>query len=486
MKFSIKVMAAVLALLTCVSVAACNKSKDTQSTETTTQPIAQTTPTPVVTTTETPKPKETLAPPITLDTTTFQAALTSSFRDSLTFDLTANIPEDGVITNAAQLQAVLTNGTANANYTVNAKEIDCKGLGWTGLKGYRGTFDFGGCVVKNASCPMFLSVTNGTVKNLTIAESKYNYNDADSEKDSPILSSHKARIYYAPVVSYLNGGVVDNIVIESTVEMNTSIYTKGAGIGGIVGWAHGGNMTISNCTFKGTFYTDSGTGYFGGIVGNFEGSAYNFSQSSPENAAAKIINCTNFGTLTEEDNANDSKLGGIAGGIVTSAVIRCANYGKVTSGNSGQTAGVVAYVYGNIGVVYCLNAGEVSVENRGGGICAYSNGSNRYFYGCVNAGKITSRNGQGAGLVAYARSTETFINCYNYNRHAASAIKNVNDKNVGVGSKPTNVEKLTVTNCNAFADLAKLNEAVSASCPGVFAYDAASQTFTIPTAKTVK
>ena len=485
MKFSIKVIAVVLALLSVISVVACNRSNDNQSVETTTQQMLQTTPGPIVTTTAETKPKETLAPPVTLETTTMEASVTASYRDKLNFDLTTEIPADGVITTAAQLQAVLTNGVKNANYTVNATELDCTGLGWTGLHGYTGTFDFGGCVVKNASCPMFLSVVNGTVKNLTIAESEYNYNDYDSEKDTPIISSHQARLYYAPVVSYLNGGLVDNIVIESTVEMNTSIFTKGAGIGGVVGWASGANMTISNCTFKGKFYTDSGAGYFGGIVGNFEGSSYNFNVNAPENASAKIINCTNFGELVEEENANDSKIGGIAGGIVASAVVRCANYGKITSGNGGQTAGVVAYVYGNTGVVYCLNAGTVSVEKRGGGICAYTNGSNRYFYGCINVGKIVSKEAMSAGIVALAKSSETFIKCYNYSIAAASAIKNVNDKNVALGANPTNVEKLTVTDCYAFVDLAKMDEAAQTNLPGVFVYDAANKTFTIPTAKCV-
>ena len=485
MKLSTKIISVLLALITCMSiVVACNKEDGGNEDVTTTAQPVLTTPIVADTTPVSTKPKETLAPPITLDTTTFQAALTSSFRDSLNFDLTAQIPEDGVITTAAQLQAVLTSGVSNADYTVNAKELDCAGLGWEGLKNYSGTFDFAGCVVKNASCPMFLTVKNGTVKNLTIAESKYNYNDTDSEKDTPILTAHTARIYYAPVVSYLNGGTVDNIVIESSVEINTNIFTKGAGIGGVVGWANGANMTISNCTFKGKFYTDSGAGYFGGIVGNFEGSSYSFNQNNPESASSKIINCTNYGTVTEEDNSNDSKLGGIAGGIVTSAVIRCANYGTITSGNSGQTAGVVAYVYGNTGVVYCLNAGAVKVENRGGGICAYSNGSNRWFYGCVNTGRITSSTSSGAGIVGIARSKESFVKCYNYSRNAAAAIKNVNEKTVNLGSSPTNVESLTVKECNAFTDLAKVYEAVSASCPGVFAYDAATGAFTLPSAKT--
>ena len=486
MKLTTRILCVFMALLMCMSiVVACQKSDSGAKVEDATTTLPVTTPVPVNTTPAVTDPKVTLAPPVTLDTTTYQAALTTSFRDNLKFDLTADIPSDGVITTAAQLQAVLTNGAANANYTVNAKELDCAGLGWEGLKNYSGTFDFAGCVVKNASCPMFLSVKNGTVKNLTIAESKYNYNDTDSEKDSPIVPGQAARIYYAPVVSYLNGGTVDNIVIESSVEMNTSIFAKYAGIGGIVGWAKGTNMTISNCTFKGKFYTDSGAGYFGGIVGNYEGTSYSFNKNNPENSNAKIINCTNYGSVTEEDNSNDSKLGGIAGGIVNSAVIRCANYGTITSGNSGQTAGVVAYVYQNIGVVYCLNAGTVKVENRGGGICAYSNGSNKWFYGCVNVGKITSTSGTGAGLVALARSKEIFENCCNYNRNAAVAIRNVNEKTVALGSKPTNVESLTVTNCHAFGDLAKLYESVSSSCPGVFAYDAATQTMSIPTAKTV-
>lgn len=486
MKLTTRILSVFMALLMCMSIiVSCQKSDDGAKTENTTTVPSVTTPVIDNTTPAVTDPKVTLAPPITLETTTHQASITSSFRDKLNFDTVADVPSDGVITNAAQLQAVLTSGVANANYTVNAKELDCAGLGWEGLKNYSGTFDFAGCVVKNASCPMFLSVRNGTVKNLTIAESKYNYNDTDSEKDSPIVPGQSARIYYAPVVSYLNGGTVDNIVIESSVEMNTNIFTKNAGIGGIVGWAKGTNMTISNCTFKGKFYTDSGAGYFGGIVGNYEGVSYSFNKNNPENAGAKIINCTNFGSVTEEDNSNDSKLGGIAGGIVNSAVIRCANYGAITSGNSGQTAGVVAYVYQNIGVVYCLNAGTVKVENRGAGICAYSNGSNKWFYGCVNVGKITSTSGTGAGLVALARSKEIFENCYNYNRNAAVAIKNVNEKTVALGSNPTNVENLTVTNCYAFGDLAKLYEAAANSCPGVFAYDAATQSMTIPSAKAV-
>ena len=84
-----------------------------------------------------------------------------------------------------------------------------------------------------------------------------------------------------------------------------------------------------------------------------------------------------------------------------------------------------------------------------------------------------------------AKNTEVFINCYNYGRVIAAAIKNVNDKNVGVGDNPSNFEKLTIKNCYSLSDLAKINEALAASCAGVFVYDESSSSFKIATAKYV-
>lgn len=482
MKRSIKMLSAVLAVLMLLgAVIACSESGNkggNNNYEVTTFPVVNAPINDITTPVGADKDKVTMQAPVSFDVTTRVDAITTSYRENVSFTVTGTVPANGVITTAAELQAVLTNGSPSAHYTVAAAELDCTGLGWTGLKAFTGNIDFAGCVVKNASCPMILSMVGGTVKNLTVASSKYVYSEWDSQNDAPIISSHTARIYYAPVVSYMTGGVVENVVIESDVEVNTSILTKGCGIGGIVGWAQGSSLLIRNCSFKGTFYTASNAGYYGGIVGNFYGTSYTFNENAPESGAARIVNCTAYGTLTDAGGAVDSKMGGIAGGLNYGVISRCINYATINSGNSGQTAGIAAYVYENVGVVYCVNAGTIKVTRRGGGICAYSNGYGRYFYGCVNIGKVTSDNKLAAGILALANKTEHVIKCYIYNRAASSPVLNGKDKVVSFGNAPTNVGNLEIRECYSYGTIESLAEQYEKVFPGIFVFDAANQTVT--------
>ena len=473
----------VLSTLLCLVVSCTSKGGNDQVTDKATTP-AMTTPN-ITTDLVSTKPKETLQPPSTFGTTTAGAdAITTSYRENVSFNVTENVPVDGMISNAAQLQAVLTNGSATANYTVVASELDCAGLGWTGLKNYKGTFDFGGCVVKNASCSMFVSLAGGTVKNLVIADSNYVYSDWDSKNDEPVMSSHSARIYYGTVVCYMTRGVVDNITVESSVSMRVSIMTDKNGIGGIVGWAQGSGMTISNCSFKGEFVTDSLMGYHGGIVGNFYGGSYSFNENSLETADSKVVGCSFYGTMKTNEYSLDSKLGGISGGLNNGAIIRCANYGRIMGGNNAQTAGIVAYVYLSVGVINCLNVGQISTNKRAAGICAYTNGSDRYFYGCLNMGKISSSTStQTAGIIALANSKEHIIKCFNYSRNTAVPLRGVNDKAISLTTSVTGSGELTIRDCTSLGSFDSLATAVNTAIPGVFAFDSATQSVTLISAK---
>lgn len=107
-------------------------------------------------------------------------------------------------------------------------------------------------------------------------------------------------------------------------------------IGGIVGYGDGGK--INNCKFFGTIES-SGNNRVGGIVGRCE---------------CAVIKCANYGRITGDT--------GYVGGLIgrTSNVIislkNCANYGTVT-GSGSYVGGVAGYMQGSLW--FCTNLGTV-------------------------------------------------------------------------------------------------------------------------------
>ncbi len=391
--------------------------------------------------------------------------------DGRIYEPTVEVPADGKITTAEQLHAVLVKGDPSKNYTVEAESLDMSKYGWSGMFDYKGIFDFGSCTITGAKDSLFISVNGGTVKNLTIADSTYVYDDEMAANDfSATDNVTLGNKIYSPVIRTATDITVSNIVIESSVTIEASIYDTDSHHGGILGDTVGSFVVIENCVFKGTYVTDSMLVNLGGIVGKM----YSNDQSvvkldEPESSTNRIVNCVSYGKIENKCEGYDSKVAGIVGYAENVAIIGCANYGEVTSADDGQTAGVAGYAGGAIYVKNCLNTAKISGADAVGGICGYSNGEVRHFENCVNIGKIVGTERVG-GLVGMMKNRETLTNCFNL----SSAYANFSidaEKNPIVPSNSSTHGALTITNCDNVDSVSNILALINASAPGVFVAD---------------
>ncbi len=469
MKKFINVLAVLLALVMCLGiVVACADDETNKGSEGSTTPAATTT-TPTVTTT-------------TAQQTTTAKQTTTDLDDTYNPVPSGTVPADGTIKDANDLHAVLVNGESDKNYTVTATEIDMAGLSWVGLKDYTGTFDFGGCVVKNASFPMFTSVTGGTVKNLVLADSKQDYTNQESVDDKdlvPISDSDTQCRVYGGVVRYMADGVISNVTVESDVEINANIWIGDSYIGGVVGYAKGTNIRIENCTFKGTLYTDSLKIFIGGIAGYVDSSDTGaLNQDDPSLSTVIVTDCVNYGTVTDAATGNDSKVAGIAGAMGSGAVYRCANYGAISSADKGQVAGIVGWAIGDITYMYCVNDATI-LGGTGyvGGVVGYSNGAVRNFIGCINLGRVglveSGNSTSIGGVMGYLKKNENFSHCYNLSTICeswgvgGSGVVNPLDS----ATHTTSTGTPTIADCANLESIDAILAAIGEAHPGVFVKD---------------
>lgn len=467
MKKFINMLSVLLALTMCLGiVVACAKDEDKGSEGGATTP-AETTTTVALTTTTTPA-----------HTTT---AGTTHIEDTYNPNPTGTVPADGMIKNAADLHAVLVNGESNKDYTVTATEIDMAGLKWVGMKDYSGTFDFGGCVVKNVSFPMFTSVTGGTVKNLVVSDSTQEYTNEESEadKDLIVLSSSDTQCrVYGGVIRFMSEGVVSNITVESSVSIKAEMFIEEAKVGGIVGYANGDNLLIENCTFKGAVSTDSLSVYIAGIVSHLESSNdTSLNVDDPASSSVLIKGCTNYGTVDNYGFGNDSKVAGVVGALGTGAAYKCANYGTISSNDKGHCSGVVGYCGNKMTIMYCFNAGTIlgcTVCNAG--IAAYSRGEVRRFIGCINVGTITVKEGNSSnyicGIIGWIRNQEYFESCYNLKSACEKwGLSKTEIDPANPETYATEYSAATLENCANLDSVDAILAAMEAQHPGVFVKD---------------
>jgi hypothetical protein len=332
---------------------------------------------------------------------------------------------------------------------------------------------------------MFTSIVGGTVKNLVVADSVQNYTNDEAKADATlVIATDYYCFFYGGVIRYMNEGVVENITVEDSVKIDVSIWenmnsggeqgktsAKG-GFGGILGYATGSSVLVKDCTFKGTITTDSLIVNIGGVAGRVEcGDAASLNQESPEDSACLVVDCSNYGTVTNLATGNDSKTGGVCGAFGSGAIVRCANYGTVDSSDSGQTAGVFGQTLNQLVAYNCLNAGTVKGASYTGGISGYSNGTVRVFIGCINVGEITANGANVGGIIGLVRRDEALTNCYNLSTktavwcHAANGDMNPADPSTLTSQNGTPV----VTDCANFATVDEIYNAINANYAGVFA-----------------
>ena len=142
----------------------------------------------------------------------------------------------------------VANGEVYAN-AILMNDIDLKDVAWTPIENYSGTFDGGNNTIKNLNCVsdngnagLFAKVTNGTVKNLHIADSSFQ----GSESVGAIAGSLSGNIYncYVDHVTVTGGNSVGALIgtFDSGIAVACHAYN-----GSLFGSS--GNVFISNCYY---------------------------------------------------------------------------------------------------------------------------------------------------------------------------------------------------------------------------------------------
>jgi hypothetical protein len=310
------------------------------------------------------------------------------------------VPADGVIRTAAELGKVLTDGDVAGTYKVDADELDMSGIRYGSLgredSPFTGTFDFGGCTLKGLSAPLFLYTSGAEIRNLKIADTKI-----ENDDDIP-----EGMIRWGLVVSDAVDTVVSDVDVADTVEMSVNIYTTDGCIGGIVGHA-GGDCAFARLSSAARLTTDSISVkvLVSPIIAWFEGRS---------TGSSSVEDCVFTGSLEDLAGGNDSKVAGILGAAGNVTVSGCANYGKITSSDGGQCAGIVGWACGDgYYLENCLNAGPVDGGTYTGGILGYSNRANGEMTLCLNVGEVVGTNADNTGAIGgLIKNSETWSFCY--------------------------------------------------------------------------
>lgn len=252
---------------------------------------------------------------------------------------------------------------------------------------------------------LFGYALNATIKNITIADSRYNIEYITATDIYSIISNSELSIgdiktddgkyyeakykYLGGIVGYIKNGTVDNCNIENDVEVKGLIY-----VGGIAG--NSVSSTIKNCNNKAVV---SGFLTVGGIVGREVGDITSSIETSNEidfsKVKGKVLKSNNTGrVLSVIGNA-----GGIAGAAKDNAIIQeCTNTGNIEIAtktiqisiidktsfekapeNAGGIAGYVTGTYSNgikgyVAIDTCINKGNVKAYVDAGGIAGQLGG----------------------------------------------------------------------------------------------------------------
>ena len=195
--------------------------------------------------------------------------------------------------------------------------------------------------------------------------------------------------------------------------LNIVYSEESAGLFGFIGE----DTIIKNVILDSTCSITSSASGVGGIVGTMS-----------KNAASRVENCKNYGTVTSEfgESGDFSSVSASVGGIVGSAaqpqgiIIGCSNYGSVRLTNAGTNyAGGIIGNAGAVTIINCHNIANITAPSAeswsglgdgstAGGIAALSQGK---IVGCSNSGNITA--GLHIGGISGNASQGIIEGCYN-------------------------------------------------------------------------
>ncbi len=250
----------------------------------------------------------------------------------------------------------------------------------TGTSNYgdNGPYLFGGL---GGTCKNVV-VENGTLVNILRAGTVEN------------CSSFSDSYYQSGIVHIVYSGTIANCSSYGSIQNSFELTTDNAYMGGIVDQISDiGTANISECE---NYASITGPGAVGGITGNYSGALGGLVSSS-------LIDCANYGNISADF------AGGIVGEVQTSGqILKSANFGDI----SGQTAagGIISVSSNGGSISNCYNTGDVFASPE---IFASENPA---LEGAIFAGGIAGVTGYGTydeeefGNTVYATK---ITNCYN-------------------------------------------------------------------------
>ena len=259
------------------------------------------------------------------------------------------------IGSAADLQAfarLVNGGVTDANavlttdITINENVLDKDGTlngtptnVWTPIGNdsnpYTGNFDGNNKTIKGLyinSSEKYVGLfgyigTNGTVKNLTLADSTINSSNSSADSSSEITA------YVGGICGYNDGGSITNCSnsgnVSSSANNVSSLISCVSGICGL-NWSG----SIMNC---------SNSGKVSGSVNNIVDLEYYVSGICGLNWSGSIMNCSSSGTVSGTGTGTfigGGEVGGICGRNADGSITNCSNSGAVSGSTVGGICGV--------------------------------------------------------------------------------------------------------------------------------------------------
>lgn len=221
-----------------------------------------------------------------------------------------------------------------------------------------------------------------------------NYGDIYAEKgDASGIVANVERIYL-----YVEPGTIFNCNNYGTI---SSSYTAA----GIAGACYGNIKKCSNHGALKNIENKERQGWCSGITGGIEG---------------EISDCKNTASFSGKITA-----AGIAGGV-SGIMTRCNNSGNIKADD--YAGGIVGNLGSQVTISDCYNTGNIEGGHFAGGIIAEisSRFSCPVIVSCVNKGKITTEQGQAAGIVGHGDYYTYIDKCVNLGEvKGAASVKDI-------------------------------------------------------------
>ena len=255
------------------------------------------------------------------------------------------------------------------------------------VSSFNGKFDGKGHSIKGwkTSCGLFTETgRRATVTGIVI------------DASCTLNAVSKGNEYFAGFIADKNFGAITHCVNYGTVKHKCDYALSANSVGGIVGF---NRFVILNCKNYGSITSDSSgvdkeevAVNIGGIAGNCGAKA---------NTASVIAHCINEGKITAVSSLSGVFAGGITGNAAKSSLKYCTNRGevsvKILATEDGGTNGV-ARTGGICGqtkwdILRCYNYGKVTSEgdcsSNTGGICGMPH-AELVIADCINYGPVTT------------------------------------------------------------------------------------------------